>query len=59
MSKSDLSLSPTIDLQSFSPVLPQQELLLGAGARLKYRGRVRGQSRDGDGVDWQNLTLAV
>lgn len=45
MSKSDLLLSPAIDLASFGPLLPQQELLVDAVARLKYSSRVSGPIR--------------
>lgn len=59
MSKSDLSLSPTIDLESFGPLLLQQKLLVDAVARLKNSGGLSGPSRDGDVGAWQNLTLTV
>lgn len=48
MSKKRLVAESPIDLESLGPMLPQQELLLGAGARLKYRGRLSGPNRDGD-----------
>ena len=59
MSKSDLLLSPAIDLESFGPLLPQQELLVDAVARLEYSSRVSGPIREGDVEAWQNRTLTV
>lgn len=58
-SKSDLLLSPTIDLESFGALLPQRELFVGAVAKLKYSSRFSGPSGEGDGEAWQNPTLTV
>ena len=56
MAKSD-TWSPTIEPESFSPLSPQQESLLGAGARLKHRSRVSGPREiDRQVGAWQNLT---
>lgn len=53
VSKSDLSLSHTIDLESFGPLLPEYELLVVAVARLKNSSGLSGPSRDGDVGGWQ------